>query len=308
MISIPKARRIMVLIVSALTLCSVASADALIYSDQTAGSRPFCQAAQNVARALQEPVVLVTDDEAFVQQLTSQNWSSVTVSARFAANTPPYASELVAYASAGNRVEFYFWHDNGVSLEGAFLVTAPTAVVTWSRVGTTFTYTARYASGENAGEWHVAQTIPGYQFPDFENVVLYNPCIVQAEPEAGSLLADDPGLAVQNILIQIIDVLECIAECLADWADDLIDCQSDLANRTDQCDTLYGQGGANDPEGWTECMEEAETDYTNCRRAALNKYKRCIQICNLIQQAQPVERVATDPVTTDPVATDPVLR
>ena len=59
---------------------------------------------------------------------------------------------------------------------------------------------------------------------------------------------------------------------------DLDKCAADYAAQKAQCERLYGPSPENggDPEAFGKCIEEANTDHTNCIKSAVHKYNSAV--------------------------------
>ncbi|MBN2561513.1 MAG: hypothetical protein JXQ75_11345, partial [Phycisphaerae bacterium] len=147
--------------------------------------------------------------------------------------------------------------------------------VLWNHGMTTVGYAIIANKDKKTGD---ARTLAGYsyQFPDFRGIEPEDPMVVAQVPteRAG-------GLATAELIAAVIAIITqspCELECWTKWSQAVGVCNAYHDEQTQLCDELYG-GDDGDPEQWTTCMEDADKDLANCRKAALNRHKLCIALC-----------------------------
>jgi hypothetical protein len=227
----------------------------------------------------------VTESGEFEAQLAAQAWERVIISARYAGGEPSYASALRAFATAHpeSMVHLFLWHESGTQSTADTAVMGTTAHFLWNRGMTTKSYRDA-APNSTAPEARQAQTVRGgLLFPDFGGIAVEEAEVLFRVPQAQA-----QGLSAEELTDAVFLALaagdDCTARCRNEWANRVAGCEQDHQGDAAACDALYGPGAApenQDPEKYTQCMTEANTDYTNCLNSAAHRYELCILLCGL---------------------------
>ena len=236
--------------------------DVLIYSDRTPG---VLSLEWSLAQVLTDAgtVTVVTDPNAFGQQLGDGNFAWAVVLMKQPSTTPAFDSALRTYVNSGGRVQFGVWKDiAGTTVPAGHDAMAPTAFVMWTSGRTATAYEPARVDAE--GKPIDPEVKTGYHWPSFDGV-------------GGEILVSSAAVWSTSVpagaAVQIVgDPCDCykIGKRLQEHA--LIMYEYDLS----QCDSLYGAGT---PEG-LDCAADAAGTLEFLLHEAAKRVKKCVQICN----------------------------
>jgi len=246
-------------------------ANVLVFCDRTPGALFWADTWQGVADQTGDRLTLTTSVEDFTTQLTAGPWSRVMVLARWAPGEPAYGSALRQYAEAHpkQRMEMFLWHDHGTQPDPKTAVLASTALVTWQVRTTVIGYSLVSSDVPKAAETKI---MPGLVLPDFQNLRTEPPMVV-------GLVSEGPE---GRVIIMAMTADPCADRCKKTYMSALTRCTEDNGDDIGTCEVLYGPDAENpDPEKYNECLTEATKNFSSCRTAAGDRYKRCLELCKI---------------------------
>jgi hypothetical protein len=250
----------------------------LIYSDQSPGALPHAYVWQQVVESQSGTVKFVTESSEFVTNLDEGPWSEVIVVARYQDGDPAYGEALRTYAQGDPNIpiRIFWWNDKGTNPTSDTAVEATMSVFLWDHGMTTVCYV-------NAGpatdlEFRRTHCVPGLVFPDFDGIDIETPEVIARAPaELIQRYSTHTGALIAFMFL----LGECLPGCANVYNNRLNLCDSDRESQVDDCHELYGpsEGDPGDPDQLATCIAEANTDHTNCVKAAVHRYNNCVKLC-----------------------------
>lgn len=256
----------------------------LVFCDRTPGSFFWADTWQHVAERSGEQLTMTTTLDEFFAKLNSAQWSSVKILAKWAPGEPAFAARLMTYANANPRqhIMMFLCHDHGEQIDPNVAVLPSTVMVTWQARTTVIGYSGFTSDDPKNIE---TKALSGLALPDLAGIKSKPPTTI------GPVTEEPDGRIVATI------ITPCESACAQTYWIKVEVCKADNAADAQVCDALYGPpepGEPGDPEGYAQCMAEANTRYTNCMNAAKERYQNCKALCKKLTPAPPAEPVPND--------------
>ncbi len=253
----------------------------LIFSDQSAGVLPYDHAIRRSLECDAIEFTYLSNTEDLNDAMTEHPWTEVVGLFQHATPEPQAVQVLRGYLNnhPSTPIELFVWKADETTLSADVAAIATSALVIWRNGRTTVAYSC--TPTQEAAE---AATTPGAHFPSFDGIELIVPVAVGQvqQPIAPNSAA-------------VIQWTPCELQALDAFIDDRIKCMADLDEHNKLCRELYGVGEGDETPAATqpadvvkliECEEKADTNFKNCKRAALDRFLLRAEKCKKQSQTQ----------------------